>query len=73
MVLEKTPESLLDCKELKLVNLKRYQYWVFIGRTDAEAEIPILWPPDAKSWLIGKDPDAGKYWRQEEKGMIEDG
>ena len=70
MVLEKTLESLLDCKEIKLVNLKRNQPWIFTGRTDAEA--PILWPPDLKSLLIGKDPDAGKDWRQEEKGVTED-
>ena len=60
-VLEKTPESPLDCKEIKLVNPKWNQFWIFIGRTDAEA--PILWPPDAKNWLNGKDPDAGKDWR----------
>ena len=70
VVLEKTLESLLDCKEIKLVNLKRNQPWIFTGRTDAEA--PILWPPDLKSLLIGKDPDAGKDWRQEEKGVTED-
>ena len=67
MVLEKTLESPLDCKEIKSVNPKGNQSWIFIGRTDAEAEVSILWPPDAKSWLIGKDPDAGKDWRQEEK------
>ena len=72
MVLEKTPESPLDCKEIQPVHPKGYQSWVFIGRTDAEAETPILWPPDAKSWLIGKDPDAGKDWGQEEKGTKED-
>ena len=66
VVLQKTLESPLDCKEIKPVNTKRNQSWVFIGRTDAEA--PILWPPDVKSWLTGKDPDAGKDWRQEEKG-----
>ena len=71
VVLEKTPESPLDCKEIKPVNPKGNQYWIFIGRTDAEAEILILWPPHAKSWLIGKDPDAGKDWRQE-KEMKED-
>ena len=70
VVLEKTLESLLDCKEVKPVNLKRNQSWIFIGRTNAEA--PILWPPDVKTWLIGKDPDTGKDWRQEEKGMTED-
>ena len=65
-------ESPLDCKETKPDHPKGNQSWIFIGRTDAEAETPILWPPDAKSWLIGKDPDAGKDWRQEEKGMTED-
>ena len=70
MVQEKTPESPLDCKEIKPVNPKGNQSWIFIGRTDAET--PILWPPDAKNWLTGKDPDAGKDWRWEEKGMIED-
>ena len=72
VVLEKTLESPLDCKENKPVNPKGNQSWIFIGRTDAEAEGPILWPLDAKNWLIGKDPDAGKDWRQEEKGMTED-
>ena len=72
VVLEKILESLLDSKEIKPVNHKGNQSWIFIGRTDAEAEAPILWPPDAKSWLIGKDPDTGKEWRQEEKGMTED-
>ena len=67
-VLEKTLESPLDCKEIQPVHPKGVQSWVFIGRTDLEAETLILWPPDAKSWLIGKDPDAGKDWRQEEKG-----
>ena len=71
VVLEKTPENLLDCKEIKPVNPKGNQSWIFIGMTDAEAEAPILWPPDTKSWLIGKDPDAGKDWRQKEKGMTE--
>ena len=61
-----------DCKEIEPVNPKGIQSWIFIGRTDAEAETPILWPPDATNWLIGKDPDAGKDWRQEEKGMTED-
>ena len=70
VVLEKTLESPLDSKEIKQVNLKGNQLWIFIGRTDAEA--PILWSPDAKSWFIGKDPDAGKDWGQEEKGMTED-
>ena len=67
----KTLKSPLDCKEIKLVNPKGDQSWIFIGRTDSEAEAPILWPPDAKSQLISKDPD-GKDWRQEEKGMTED-
>ena len=71
VLLEKTLESPLDCKEIKPVNPKRNQFWIFIGRADAEAEAPILWPPDAKSWLIGKDPDAGKDWGQE-KGVTED-
>ena len=72
VVLENTLESSLDCKEIKPVNTKRNQAWIFIGRTDAEAEAPILWPPDAKSWLIWKDPDATKDWRLEEKGTTED-
>ena len=72
VVLEKTLESPLDCKEIHPVHPKGYQSWIFIGRTDAEGETPILWPPDGKNWLIGKDPDAGKDWRQEEKGTIED-
>ena len=72
VVLEKTLESLLNCKEIKPVNPKGNQSWIFIGRTDAEAEASILRPPDAKSWLIGKDSDAGKDWRWEEKGMTED-
>ena len=71
VVLEKTLESPLDCKEIKQVNPKGNQSWIFIGRTDAEAEAPILWPPDAQSLLIEKDPDAGKDWRQEEKGLTE--
>ena len=71
MVLEKTLESPLDCKETA-VNPKGNQSWIFIGRTDAEAEAPILWPPDAKNWLIRKDPNSGKDWRQEKKGTIED-
>ena len=66
--LEKTLESPLDCKEIQPVHPKGNQSWIFTGRTDAEAETPILWPPDAQNWLIGKDPDAGKDWRQEEKG-----
>ena len=65
-------ESPLDCKEIQPVHTKGDQSWIFIGRTDAEAETPILWPPDGKNWLIGKDPDAGKDWRQEEKGTTED-
>ena len=69
---EKTLESPLDNKEMKPVNPKGNQPWIFIGRTDAEAEAPILWPPDAKNRLTGKDPDAGKDWRQEEKGTTED-
>ena len=76
LVLEKTLESPLNCKEIKPVNPERNpkanQPWIYIGRTGAEAEAPILWPPDAKSQLIGKDPDAGKDWRQEEKGTTED-
>ena len=72
VVLEKTFESPLDCKEIQPVHPKGDQSWVFIGRIDAEAEAPILWPPDAKNWLIGKDPDARKDWRQEEKGTTED-
>ena len=71
MVTEKTLESLLDFKEIKLVNPKGNQSWIFIGRTDVEAEALILWPPDGKNWLIGKDSDAKKDWRQE-KGMTED-
>ena len=72
VVLQKTLESFLDCKEIKPVTPKGNQCRIFIGRTDIEAETPILWPPDMKSWLIGKDPDAGKDWRQEEKGTTED-
>ena len=72
VVLEKTLESPLDSKEIKPVNPKGNQSWLFVGRTDAEVEAPILWPPDEKSLLIGKDPDAGKDWRQEEKGVTED-
>ena len=72
VVLEKTFESPLDCKEIQPVHPKGDQSWVFTGRTDGEAETPILWPPDAKSWFTWKDPDAGKDWRQEEKGMTED-
>ena len=72
LVLEKTLESPLAFKEIKAVNPNGNQSWTFIGRTDVEAEAPILWPPDVKSWLIGKDPDAGKDWGQEKKGAIED-
>ena len=72
VVLEKTLESPWDCKEIQPVHPKGDQSWVFIGGTDAEAETPILWPPDVKSWLIGKDPDTGKDWGQEEKGTTED-
>ena len=72
VVLEKTLESLLNYKEIKPVNSKGNQSWIFIGRTDAEAETPILWPPNAKSRLIGKEPDAEKDWMQEEKGKTED-
>ena len=72
VVLEKILESPLDCKEIQPVHPKEDQSWVFIGRTDVEAETPKLWPPDANSWLIWKDPDAGKDWVQEEKGMTED-
>ena len=72
VVLEKTLESPLDCKEIQSIHPKGNQSWIFIGRTDAEAEIPILWPPDAKKWFIWKDPDAGKDWGQEEKGTTED-
>ena len=72
VVLEKTLESSLDCKEINLVNPKGNQSWILIGRTDTEAEAPILWPSDAKNWLIGKDPDAGKDRRQEEKWTTED-
>ena len=72
VVLEKTLESPLDCKEIQPVHPKWDQSWVFIGRTDVEAETLILWPPDAKSWLIWKDPDAGKDWRQKEKGATGD-
>ena len=71
-VLEKTLKSPLDCKKIQPVHPKGNQSWLLIGRTDAEAETPILWPPDVKNWLIWKDPNAGKDWRQEEKGMTED-
>ena len=72
VVLEKTLESLLDCKEIQPVHPKGNQSWIFIGRTDADTETPTLWPPDAKNWLIGQDPDAGEDWRQEDKRMTED-
>ena len=72
VVLEKTLESPLDCKEIKPVHPKGNQSWIVIGRTDSEAETPILWPPDAKSWLIWKDPDVGKDWMWEKKGTTED-
>ena len=72
VVLEKTLESPLDCKEIEPVHPKGNQSWIFIGRTDAEAESLILWPPDSKNWLIWKYPDAGKDWKQEEKGSTED-
>ena len=72
VVLDKTLESPLDCKEMKPVNPKGNQPWIFIGRTGAEVEAPIFWPPDVKSWLTRKDPDTGKDWRQGEKGITED-
>ena len=72
MLLDKTFESPLDCKEFQPVYPKVNESWIFIGRTDAKAKTPILWPPDAKNWLTRKDPDAGKDWRWEEKGMTED-
>ena len=72
VVLEKTFESPLDCKEIQPVHPKGDQFWVFIRRTDAKAGTPVFWPPHGKSWLIGKDPDAGRDWGQEEKGMTED-
>ena len=72
VVLEKTFESPLDCKEIQSVHPKGDQSWVFVGSIDVEAETPIIWPPDVKSWLIWKDPDAGKDWVQEEKGRTED-
>ena len=71
VVLEKTLENSLDCKEVKPVNPKGNPSWIFIGRTDAEAEMPVVWSPDAKNWLIGKDPDAGQDWRHEGKGTTE--
>ena len=72
VVLEKTLESPLDCKEIQSVNHKGNQSWIFIGRTDADVETPILWPPNVKNWLIGKGPDAGKDWKWKEKGITED-
>ena len=72
LVLEKTLENPMDCKEINPVNPKGNQSWIFIGRTNAEAETTILWPPDAKDWLTGKHPDAGKDWKQEEKGTTEE-
>ena len=72
MVLEKTLESLLDCKEIQPIHPKGNQSWIVTGRTDAEAETPTVWPPDAKNWLIGKDPNDGKDWSREEKGTTED-
>ena len=72
MVLEKTFESPLDCKGIKPIHPKGNQSWIFIERTDAEAEAPIFWPPNAKNWLTGKDPDARRDWGQEKKGMTED-
>ena len=72
VVLEKALKNPLDGKKIQPVHPKRNQAWIFTGSIDAEAETPILWPPDAKNWLIGKDPDPGKDWKQEEKGMTED-
>ena len=72
VLLEKTLESPLDYKKIQPVYPKGDQSWIFIGKTDAEVEVPVLWPPDAKNWLISKDPDSGKDWSQEEKGMTED-
>ena len=72
MALEKTLESPLDCREIQPIHPKGNQTWISIGRTDAEAATPILWPPDEKNWLIWKDPDAGEDWRQEEKGTTKD-
>ena len=72
VVLEETLESLFECKEIQSMNHKGNQSWIFIGRTDVEAEAPVLWPPDAKNWLIEKDPDSRKEWRQGEKGTTED-
>ena len=72
VVLEKTLEIPYNCKEIKPVHPKGNQLWIFNGRTDAKAEASILWPPDVKNWLIGEDPDSGKDWGQEEKGVAED-
>ena len=72
VVLEKTLESPLDCKEIQLVHPTGTQSWIFTGRTDVEAETPIFWSPDGKNWLVGKDPDAGKDWKREEKGTTKD-
>ena len=72
VVMEKTPESLLDCKETQTVHPKENQFWIFIGRINVEAEAPIFWPPDEKNWHTGKDPDAGKHWGREDKGSTED-
>ena len=72
VVLQKALESTLDCKEIKLVNPKGNQSWIFIAMTDADAGAPVLWPLDSKNWLLGKDPDAGKEWRQKKKGKTED-
>ena len=72
VMLEKTLESFLDCTVIQPIHPKGYQSWVFIGKTDVETETPIFWPPDSKSWLICKGPDAGKYWGQEEKGTTEE-
>ena len=72
VVLEKTLESPLDCKEIQPVHPKGNQSWIFIGNSDAEAETPVFWPPDVKNWLIRKGPETGKDWRWEEKGMTED-
>ena len=72
MVLEKTLESPLDCKEIQPVHPKANQSWICIRKTDVEVETPVLWPSDVKNWLIGKDPDAGKDWRREKKGTTED-
>ena len=72
VVLENTLESPLDCKQIQPVHPKGNQSWIFIGRTDVEAQAPLLWPPAGKNWLIWKDPDAGKDWRREEKGVTED-